>query len=82
MKPGSVWLSDREVRAVVGALRRLSHSCEVMANGNLDYLDEAIRLDHLATRIERRAGSSPRGAPQAHADPRQPFATQAGTPIR
>lgn len=62
LKPGAAWLSDREVRAVVGALRRLSHACEVLGNGDPRELAEAIRLDELATRIERRAGPSPRRA--------------------
>ena len=69
-KPGAAWLSDREVRAVVGALRRLSHACEVLGNADADALAEAIRLDELATRIERRAGASPRKAFVVGLDPR------------
>ena len=69
-KPGAAWLSDREVRAVVGALRRLSHACEVLGNTDPDALAEAIRLDELATRIERRAGGSPRKAFVIGLDPR------------
>ncbi len=62
VKPGAAGLSDREVRAVVGALRRLSHACEVLGNADPDALAEAIRLDGSASRIERRAGASPRKA--------------------
>jgi hypothetical protein len=70
LRPGAAWLSDREVRAVVGALRRLSHACEVLGNSDPEALAEAIRLDDLATRIERRAGASPRKAFVVGLDPR------------
>ncbi len=77
-KPGSAWLSDREVRAVVGALRRLSHACEVLGDADPEALAEAIRLDELATRIERRAGASPRKAFVIGLDPR--YATKEARP--
>jgi len=69
LKAGAAWLSDREVRAVVGALRRLSHACEVLGNADPEALAEAIRLDELATRVERRAGPSPRKAFVVGLDP-------------